>query len=158
MGVARLKAMTGESVEIQFSTDPFVRGTTFISAPGSAGARSTKATDIRVSLDVPPDRSLPDRVLVKLHAEPEEGLDREFQLILEPTGERSYSGQLGRRLLIMSAGQGRVYSRQQAIEFVLIQGPYQETLVDPINLTTQFQVNLDQASFSSGSGPPGSYY
>jgi hypothetical protein len=148
MGVARLKAVTGESVEIRFSIDPYVRGTTWIATPGSGGTRSTKATDIRVSLDVPPDRPLPDRVLVTLHAEPEEGPDREFQLTLEPTGERSYSGQIDCRLRIMSGGHGEMYSRQQAIEFVLIRGPHRETLVDPINRTTRFQINLDQASLS----------
>jgi hypothetical protein len=148
MGVARLTAVTGESVEIRFSTDPYVRGTTFVSTPGSGGARSTKATDIRVSLEVPPDRPLPDRVLVKLHADSEEGPDREFQLALEPTGERSYSGRLDQRLLIMWGGHGQVNSREQTLEFVLLQGGRQETLVDPMNQTTRFQINLDQASLS----------
>ena len=93
MNVARLNAVTGESVEVHFSIDPYAVWTTIAgqriwSTPGSGGAWAIAATDIRVSLDVPPNRPLPDRVLVKTHA------DHEFQSALEPTGGRSYSGQL----------------------------------------------------------------
>jgi hypothetical protein len=148
MATANLKSVTGESVEIHFSVDPYVRGTNFIATPGSGGARSTKATDIQVSLVVPPDRPLPDHVLFKLQAEPEEGPDREFPVTLEPTGERTYSGRLDRRLIIMSGGHGRIASRQQVVEIVLMRSGHEEDLVDPMNGTPRFQINLELASLA----------
>lgn len=148
MGAARLKSVTGESVEIRFLSDPYVRGTTWFSVPGSGGACSTKATDIRISFDVPVNRPLPDYVLIRLHAKTEEGQDREFELTLGRTGDRSYSGRLDQRLLIMSGSHGKLHSYEQVAEFVLIQGGHSDTLVDPISQTTQFRINLDKASFS----------
>lgn len=148
MGIARLQGATGESVEIRFSTDPYVKGTNFIAIPGGGGARSTKATEIRVTVRVPPTRPLPDRVVVRLHAEPEEGSDREFHLVLEPTGERAFSGQLNHRLVIMTGSEGRTRSREQTVEVVLIRGTSEENLIDPANGTPRFQVNLDLASFA----------
>jgi hypothetical protein len=149
MNVARLKAVTGESVEVHFSIDPYAVGTTIAgqriwSTPGSGGAWAIAATDIQVSLDVPPDRPLPDRVLVKTHA------DHEFQSALEPTGGRSYSGQLNGRILIRSGSHGEVYPMRQEIEFVLIRDGHEEALVDPINQSTRFQIDLYQASAIAG--------
>jgi hypothetical protein len=142
MGIARLKAMTGELVDIRFAT--YFSGT-----PGGGGVASTKATDIHISLTVPPDRPHPDSVLVKLHAEDLYGTDREFHVTLEPTGERSYSGQLDDHLVIMTTGPGRPpRSKEQGIEVVLIRGADSENLIDPVNGTQRFQVNLDWAQFS----------
>ena len=142
MGTARLKAITGELVEIRFAT--YWSGT-----PGGGGVASTKATDTRVSLIVPPDRPLPDTVLVKLHAEDIYGAYREFHLTLEPTGERSYSGQLEAPIVIVTTSPGRSpRSKEQGVEVVLMRGKGSENLIDPVNGTQRFQVNLDLAQFS----------
>jgi hypothetical protein len=142
MGIARLKALTGELIDVRFRT--YFSGT-----PGGGGVASTKAADVRVSLTVPPDRPHPDLVLVKLHAEDLYGRDREFHVTLEPTGERSYSGQLDDHLVIMTTGPGRPpQSKEQGIEAMLIRGADCENLVDPINGSLRFQVNLDWAQFS----------
>jgi len=142
MGIARLKAGTGELIDVRFRT--YFRGT-----PGGGGVASTKAADVRVSLIVPPDRPHPDLVLVKLHAEDLDGRDREFHVTLEPTGERSYSGQLDDHLVIMTTGPGRPpQSKEQGIELMLIRGADCENLVDPMNGSQRFQVKLDWAQFS----------
>jgi hypothetical protein len=142
MGTARLKARTGESFEIRFAT--FWSGT-----PGGGGVASTKATDIRISLIVPPDHPLPDSVLVKLHAEDIFGAYREFHVTLEPSGEQSYSGQLDDQLVIVTTSPGHApQSKEQRIEVLLIRGAGSESLIDPVNGTQRFQVNLDWAQFS----------
>jgi hypothetical protein len=149
MNIARLKAVTGESVEIHFSIDPYAGGVTingqrYMSTPGGGGTWAIDATDIRVSLDVPPNRPLPDRVLVKMHA------DREFQSALERQQDRCYSGQLGGSICIRSGSRGQVFPEKQEVEFVLIRGGHEETLVDPINQSTRFQIDLYQASVIAG--------
>jgi hypothetical protein len=142
MGIARLKAVTGELIDVRFRT--FFSGT-----PGGGGVGSTKAADVRVSLTVPPDRPHPDSVLVRLHAEDLFGTHREFHVTLEPTGERSYSGQLDDNLVIMTTGPGSPpQSKEQGIALMLIRGAERENLVDPINGSQWFQVNLDWAQFS----------
>lgn len=142
MGTARLKALTGELIDIRFRT--YFSGT-----PGGGGVASTKAADVRVSLTVPPDRPHPDLVLVKLHAEDLYGRDREFHVMLEPAGERSYSGQLDDHLVIMTTEPGRPpQSKEQGIEAMLIRDSGCKSLVDPINGSLRFQVNLDWAQFS----------
>jgi hypothetical protein len=142
MGIARLKAMTGELVDLRFAT--YFSGT-----PGGGGVASTKATDLHISLTVPPDRPHPDSVLVKLHAEDLYGTERAFHVTLEPTGERSYAGPLDDHLVIMTTGPGRPpRSKEQGVEVVLIRGADRENLIDPVNGTHRFQVNLDWAQFS----------
>jgi hypothetical protein len=140
MSLARLTASTGESITIQFSA-------AFLSTPGSGGAWSLRTSDIRVSLDVPADRPLPRRVLVRLQARPD-GSDwrRELEFALESTGERSYSGQLDGKVLIRSGAHGQERSEKQEIEFVLIRSSSEEALIDPINQSTRFQIDLFQAS------------
>jgi hypothetical protein len=141
VSVARLKAATGEAVEIRFSTS-------VVATPGGGAVHSTHASDIRVSLDAPLSRPLPDSVLVNLWAEPILGSDHEFDLTLRPATGRSYSGQLDQDLVITTTSFGPVSSLHQSIEFVCVRGGREERLVDPINGTTHFQTNLDQASLA----------
>ena len=142
MGIARLKAVTGELIDVRFRT--YFSGT-----PGGGGVASTKAADVRVSLTVPSDRPPPDLALVRLHAEDLYGTDREFHVMLELSGERSYSGQLDDHLVIMTTGPGRPpQSKEQGIEAMLIRRADCENLVDPVNGSLRFQVNLDWAQFS----------
>jgi hypothetical protein len=148
MSEAILNAESGETIKIHFSTDPYVKGTAFIATPGSGGAASTKAMNIRVTLEVSPGNTLPERVLVKLHADPEYGWDREHQFILLPTEDKIYSGHLDRRLVISSADRGRWTTRHQHIEFALIQDGREDWLVDPVTGLTRFQINLDHAALA----------
>jgi hypothetical protein len=142
MGIARLKAVTGELIDVRFRT--YFSGT-----PGGGGVASTKAADVHVFLSVPVDRPYPDLALVKLRAEDLYGRDREFHVMLEPTGERSYSGQLDDQLVIMTTEPGRPpQSKEQGIELLLIRGGDCENLIDPINGSRRFQVDLDWAQFS----------
>ena len=142
MGTARLKARTGESVTIRFAT--YWSGT-----PGGGGVASTKATDIRIALSVPRDRPLPDSGLVKVHAEDISGAYREFHVTLEPSGEHSYAGHLDDQLVIVTTSPGHApQSKEQRIEILLIRGASSESLIDPVNGTHRFQVNLDWAQFS----------
>jgi hypothetical protein len=142
MGIARLKALTGELVDIRFAT--YFSGT-----PGGGGVASTKATDLHISLTVPPDRPHPDAGLVTLHAENLYGTDRAFHVTVEPTGERSYAGSLDDHLVIMTTEPGQpLRSKEQGIEVMLIRGTDCETLIDPVNGTQRFQVNLDWAQFA----------
>ena len=151
--IARLKALTGELIEIKFLIDPYLKGTEFISAPGSGGAWSTKATHITISLEIPSNRPLPEDVLVKLYAEPakdnnDEGSSLEFQLTLEFAGERLFSGQFDFPLIILSGKSGNTFSKKQLIKFVLITNSHEETLTDPVNGSNEFQLDLYQATIS----------
>ena len=62
MPVARLQAVTRETIEIQFRLDTEA-------TPGGAGTGHALARGVSVSLAVPPDRPLPDRVLVRFSAQ-----------------------------------------------------------------------------------------
>jgi hypothetical protein len=144
MGTARLAATSRESAEIQFSPG-------LTSTPGSGGSWSLKATAIGVSINVPTDRPLPDRVLAKLYAQGEDGKRTEFLLVLEAGEQRSYSGQLDRDIVIRSGSHGMIFPQQQAVELVLVRNEHEEFLVDPINWTTRFQIDLYLAHVASGS-------
>src|SRR4051794_32464656 len=114
MGIARLKAATGELLEVRFTT--YFSGT-----PGGGGVASTKAADVRLSLTVPVNRAHPDAVLVKLNAEDVFGSAREFHVMLEASGEQYYSGQLDEPLVIMAISAGvQPQSKEQGIEVVLM--------------------------------------
>jgi len=127
-------------IEIQFSAG-------FLSTPGSGGAWSLRTRGVRVSVHVPLARPLPNRVLVTLYAHPDPGEWREeLRFVLEPDGERSYDGQLDRTVFIRTGSSGQVRPENQEIEFVLSWSSSEEPLIDPINQTTRFQLDLFQAS------------
>ena len=143
MGIARLAAVSGESAEIQFSHS-------LTSTPGSGGSWSLKATAIRISIDVPADRPLPDRVLVKLYAQGQDSRRTEFLIVLEAGALRSYSGQLDRDIIMRSGSHGMIFPQQQAVEFVFVRDEREEFLIDPMNSTTRFQADLYLAHVASG--------
>lgn len=144
MGTARLTATSRESAEIQFSPS-------LISTPGSGGSWSLRATAINVSINVPTDRPLPDRFLVKLYAQDTNAKRTEFLLVLEAGEQRSYSAQLNRDVDIRSGSHGMIFPQQQVVELVLVRDEHEEFLVDPINWTTRFQIDLYLAHVASGS-------
>ena len=159
-GIARLKSMTGEVVKIFFDL--------IMQNPGHKSNIYTVA-NIEIYLDVPPNRPFPDYVLVKLHFLPpppitflgvgghqiilnqrsfikDEG-NYEFQLAYDPmriVKGRTYYGQLNPMFKICSsfADSISLSSYKQEIEFVLVRNGHKKSLVDPINQTTQFQIDL----------------
>lgn len=159
-GIARLKSMTGEVVKIFFDL--------IMQNPGHK-SNIYSVANIEIYLDVPPNRPFPDYVLVKLHFLPpppitflgvgghqiildqrsfikDEG-NYEFQLAYDPmriVKGRTYYGQLNPMFKICSsfADSISLSSYKQEIEFVLVRNGHKKSLVDPINQTTQFQIDL----------------
>jgi len=84
-----------------------------------------------------------------VHAENIYGAYREFHVTLEPSGVHSYAGHLDDPLVIVITSPGHApQSKEQRIEVLLNRGAGRESLIDPINGTHRFQVNLDWAQFS----------
>jgi hypothetical protein len=151
--VARLAAETHESITITF--EPIYRPTT----PGSS-AWSIIAKNIRLTLTVPTERPLPNSVLARMLAstsDPSPALIDQYIVLQVATG-RDFTGQAILPLIIEAGSSGQVQSFKQRFEFASFYGssnqdavmfePNQNTntLIDPINHTPRFQVNMFEAS------------
>jgi hypothetical protein len=64
-------------------------------------------------------------------------------------GESTYSGRIADEILIATAESDESFhSNEQGVEALLAFGPDRVPLIDPINGTPQFQVNLDMAQLA----------
>jgi hypothetical protein len=155
--VARLAAQTRESITITF--EPAYRPAT----PGSS-AWSIVAKNIRVVLTVPTERTLPNWVLARMLArtsDPNPYTLVDQYIVLQAATGRDFSGEALFPLTIEMASSGQTQSYKQRFEFSSFYGPNNqdavmfeldnkyETLIDPINGTPRFQVNLFEASLFS---------
>jgi hypothetical protein len=152
--VARLAAQTHELITITF--EPAYRPAT----PGSS-AWSIIAKNIRLRLTVPTERPLPNWVLARMLAwtcDPSPYALIDQYIVLQAATGRDFSGEAFFPLTIEAGSSGQVQSYKQRFEFSSFYGfsdqnavmfeldRNTETLIDPINATPRFQVNMFEAS------------
>lgn len=155
--VSRLRAISGEEIEIRFTSDPFAcDGLPPYLKSGESEVWSTKALDIEIRLFIPEYRRLPKRILVYLSSIYSEFTFNRFSyeeekfiwtLSQNDEGSRTFSANTDDMIFLVHGANGKIYSRRQQVEFILVYDtePFQEVLTDPMNGTTCFQVNLDLA-------------
>ena len=151
--VARLAAQTQESITITFS--PEYRPAT----PGSASS-SIIARNIRVTVDLPDQQPSPSWILARMLARtapsPDALIDQ--YIVLQAATDRDFGGEAPFPLIIETSSSGRTQSYNQKFNFSYMYGLYNEDyvvfelggqkkmLIDPINHSPQFQVNMFEAS------------
>jgi hypothetical protein len=152
--VARLAAQTHESITVTF--EPEYRPAT----PGSS-AWSIIAKNIRLGLVVPTERPRPNWVLARMLARTSDPnpytLIDQF-IVLQAVTDRDFSGEALFPVIIKAGASGQVQSYKQRFEFFNFYSFYSEDavmfeldsnterLVDPINHSPQFQVDMFEAS------------
>jgi len=152
--VARLAAKTHESIVINF--EPEYRPPT----PGSS-AWSIIAKNIRLKLVVPTGRFRPNWVLARMLArtsDPNPYTLIDQYIVLQSVTDRDFSGEALFPVQIEAGASGQVQSYKQRFEFSNFYSFYNEdavmfepernmeTLIDPINHSSQFQVSMFEAS------------
>jgi hypothetical protein len=152
--VARLAAQTHESITITFEAE--YRPAT----PGSS-AWSIIAKNIRLRLVVPTERPLPNSVLAKMLArtsDPNPYALIDQYIVFQGVTDRDFGGEAPFPVIIEAGASGQVQSYKQRFEFSNLYSfsnedavmfeldRNRETLIDPINHSPQFQVNMFEAS------------
>jgi len=152
--VARLAAETHETMMVTF--DPEYRPPT----PGSS-AWSIIAKSIRLSLVAPAKRPRPNWVLARMLArtcDPNPSTLIDQFIVLQAVTDRDFSGEALLPVKIKAGESGQVQSYKQRFEFFKFYSFYNEDavmfeldrnterLVDPINHSPQFQVDMFEAS------------
>jgi len=152
--VARLSAETHEFITISF--EPTYRPAT----PGSS-AWSIIAKNIRLTLVVPTERSLPSTIRARMLAwtsDPSPYALIDQYIVLQTASDRGFSGEALLPLIIETGSGGQLRAYKQRFEFASVYGSANqdavmfepdrntETLIDPINHTPRFQVSMFEAS------------
>jgi hypothetical protein len=151
---ARLAAQTHESITITFEAE-------YRPATSGSSAWSIIAKNIRLRLVVPTERPLPNSVLAKMIArtsDPNPYALIDQYIILQVGTNREFGGEAPFSVIIEAGDSGQVRSYKQRFDFSNFYSFYNEdtvmfeldrnieTLIDPINHTPQFQVNMFEAS------------